>query len=135
MENKPKSLGRAYLVGKLRELGLSRRDAVRTLNFVFDEMTQALRRGEKVEFPFGTLLQVRHQHAKKRGWFLEKIITIYKRPYTVKHELDEEGYKLLNGKEGIGAGRLERQLRAQTVEERQIQHRVKCQTPMQAKSG
>jgi nucleoid DNA-binding protein len=98
MESKPKNLGRAYLVGQLRKRGLSRRDSVRILNFVLDEMTQALRRGEKVEFPFGTLLRVRHQHAKKRGWFLEKIITIYKKPYSVKHELDEKGYKLLSEK-------------------------------------
>jgi len=98
MESKPKNLGRAYLIDKLRERGLSRRNSVRILNFVLDEMTQALRRGEKVEFPFGTLLRVRHQHAKKRGWFLEKIITIYKKPYSVKHELDEKGYKLLSEK-------------------------------------
>ena len=32
MEDKPKNLGRAYLVGKLRERGLSRGDAVRILN-------------------------------------------------------------------------------------------------------
>jgi hypothetical protein len=38
MESKQKSLGRAYLVGKLRERGLSRRDAVRILNVVLDEM-------------------------------------------------------------------------------------------------
>ena len=98
MEGKPKSLGRAYLVGKLRKRGLSRRDSVRILNFVLREMAQALKRDEPVEFPLGALRRVRHQRSKKRGWFLGKITTIYKRPYTVKHELDEEGYKLLNGK-------------------------------------
>jgi len=98
MESKPKNLGRAYLVGKLRERGLSRRDAVRILKRVINEMTQALRRGEEVEFPFGTLQRVRHKHRKKRGWFLDKIITTYKKPFTIKHELDDEGYKLLNGK-------------------------------------
>lgn len=98
MENKPKNLNRDYLIGKLRKRGLSRRDSVRILNFVIDEMTQALKRGEEVEFPFGTLRRARHQHAKKRGWFLDKITTIYKKPYTIKHELDDEGYKLLNGK-------------------------------------
>jgi nucleoid DNA-binding protein len=97
MESKPKSLGRAYLVGKLRRRGLSRRDSVRILNFVLNEMAQALKRGESVEFPLGTLRRVRHQRKKMRGWFLGKIRTIYKRPHTVKHELDEEGYKLLNG--------------------------------------
>lgn len=98
MESKPKNLSRTYLVGMLRKRGLSRRDSVRILNLVIDEMTQALKRGEEVEFPFGTLRRVRHQHRKKRGWFLEKIMTIYKKRYTVKHELDAKGYKLLNGK-------------------------------------
>ena len=97
MESKPKNLGRAYLVGKLRELGLSRRDAVRTLNFVFDEMTQALRRGETWSSRSG-LYAGPPPAPKKRGWFLGKITTIYKKPYTVKHELDEEGSKLLNEK-------------------------------------
>ena len=98
MENKPKSLGRAYLVGKLRERGWTRRESARIVNFVLNEMTQALKRGESVEFPLGTLRRVRHQRSKQRGWFLGRIRTIYKRPYTVKHELNEEGYKLLNGK-------------------------------------
>ena len=48
--------GRAYLVGKLRERGVSRRDAVRILNVIFGEMGLALRRGEYVEFPFGYLM-------------------------------------------------------------------------------
>ena len=37
MEGKPKNLGRAYLVDKLRERGLSRRDSVSIVKFVFDE--------------------------------------------------------------------------------------------------
>ena len=98
MEGKPKSLGRAYLVGKLRKPGLSRRDSVRILNRVINEMTQALRRGEEMEFPFGTLQRVRHFHRKQRGKFLGKTKTIYRRRYTVTHRVDEEGYKLLNGK-------------------------------------
>jgi nucleoid DNA-binding protein len=98
MESKPKSLGKAYLVGKLRERGLSRRDAVRILNFVLDEMAQALRRREPVEFPLGTLRRVRHFHEKKRGRFLGKIRTIYRRRYTVRHELGDGCYELLNGK-------------------------------------
>lgn len=108
MASKPKNLGRAYLVGKLRKRGMSRRDSVKVLNRVINEITQALGRGEEVEFPFGTLRRVRHKHAKKRGWFLDKIITNYKKPYTIKHELDEEGYKLLNGKklrQATGTGR------------------------------
>jgi hypothetical protein len=46
MESKPKTLGRAHLIGMLRERGWSRRDAVRILNRVIHEMTEALRRGE-----------------------------------------------------------------------------------------
>jgi nucleoid DNA-binding protein len=85
------------LVEKLRERGLSRRDSVRVVKFVFDEMARALKRGESVEFPLGALRRVRHQRSKKRGWFLGKITTIYKRRYTVRHELGEGGYNLLNG--------------------------------------
>jgi len=96
MESKPKTLGRAHLIGMLGERGWSRRDAVRILNRVIHEMTEALRRGEEVEFPFGTLRRVRHQHSKTRGWFLDRLTSTYKKPYTVKHELDEKGYKLLN---------------------------------------
>jgi len=96
MESKQKNLGRSYLVDALRKKGLSRRDSTRIVNCVFREMTEALRRGEEVEFPFGTLQRVRHKHSKTRGWFLNRITSTYKKPYTVKHELDEKGYKLLN---------------------------------------
>jgi len=98
MEGKPKNLGRAYLIDQLRQRGLSRRDSTRIVRFVFKEMAKALKRGESVEFPLGTLRRVRHQRPKRRGWFLNKITTIYKRPYTVKYELDEEGSNMLNKK-------------------------------------
>lgn len=77
MDSKPKNLGRAYLVGKLRERGRSRRDSVRILNVILDEMARALKRGELVEFTFGTLRRIRHQRSKEQGWFLGKITTIY----------------------------------------------------------
>jgi hypothetical protein len=96
MESKQKSLGRAFLVGKLREQGLSRRDAVHILNVVLDEMAQALRRREPVEFPFGSLLRVPHFHGKTRSRFIGKTRTIYRRRCTVTHRLGAEGYKLLN---------------------------------------
>ena len=48
-------VGRSYLVSKLGERGVSRRLAVRILDLVFEEMSQALARGESVEFPFGYL--------------------------------------------------------------------------------
>jgi hypothetical protein len=98
IKSKPKNLGRAYLVGKLRKRGWSRRDSVRILNRVINAITQALRRGEEVEFPFGALRRVRHQHAKTRGWFLDKITSTYKKLNTVKLVLNEKGHKLLNEK-------------------------------------
>ena len=42
--------GREYLAGKLRECGLSRRQAVRIVDAVLAEMKKALRRGREVEF-------------------------------------------------------------------------------------
>ena len=96
MENEPKVLNKGYLVGKLRERGLSRRAAVRILDAVLDEVAAALGRGEAVEFPFGCLKRVRHAHKEQRGRFLGKIAIIYKRPYTVALEVDADGEKLLN---------------------------------------
>jgi nucleoid DNA-binding protein len=102
IEGKSKNLGRAYLVEKLRKLGLSRRDSVRILNIILDEMGKALKRGERVEFPLGALRRVRHLREKQRGWFLGKITTIYKkRRYWVRHEIDAEGDSLLNGKKQV----------------------------------
>ena len=51
--------GRGYLAEKLRERGVSRRQAVRILNLIFAEMKQTLARGRPVEFPCGTLRRVR----------------------------------------------------------------------------
>ena len=45
MDRQPRNLGRAYLVKKLQERGLSRRDAVRNLNAIIWEMKKALKRG------------------------------------------------------------------------------------------
>ena len=66
MESKGRNLrGRAYLVGKLREWGLSRRQAVRILNAILAEMKKALRRGREVEFPFGKLKRVRRHFSEE----------------------------------------------------------------------
>ena len=92
----PNRGGRAYLVAKLQELGASRRQAGRIINLVFAEMKQALKRGESVEFPFGYLERVRHPHRKQRGWFLHRITTTYKKPYTVRHRLDAVGRYILD---------------------------------------
>ena len=80
MENEPKVLNKGYLVGKLRERGLSRRAAVRILDAVLDEVAAALSRGEVVEFPLGCLKRVRHAYGEQPGQPLGKITTIYKMP-------------------------------------------------------
>jgi hypothetical protein len=90
MSIKGKSVGRAYLVEKLQEQGLSRRDAVRILNFVIDEMVKALRRGEEVEFPFGKLKRVKRHFSK---WWDEMDDTPANRsPYAIVYQLDGAWY-------------------------------------------
>ena len=64
MENKPKSLGRAYLVGKLQARGLSRRQSVLMVNVVLERMICALCRGWEVEFPLGKLRRVKRHFNK-----------------------------------------------------------------------
>ncbi len=95
-EKQPKTLGRAYLVEKLRECGLSRRHAVRALNAVIDEMKEELWLLNEVEFPLGKLKPVQHRHRQQEGRFLGRKGTIYHRRWTVVHEMDAEGDKKLN---------------------------------------
>jgi hypothetical protein len=40
------------------------------LQFHRDEKKDTLRRGEEVEWPFGSLKSVRHPRKEKRGWYL-----------------------------------------------------------------
>lgn len=91
-------MNKGDIVGKLRERDFSRRDAVRCLNAVLDEIAAALSRGEDVEFPFGCLKRVRHAHRQQQGRFLNQDTTIYKKPYTVILEVSPAGEKLLNRK-------------------------------------
>ncbi len=90
MGSKSRNLSRAYLACKLRERGLSRRKALRTLNQIFMEMSKALQRGQAVEFPFGRLVRVKQ--VSKR-WQLMDDEPL--QPYTLEHELDEEGERQL----------------------------------------
>jgi hypothetical protein len=83
MERMESTLNKGYIVRKLRERGLSRRQSVELLNFILDEVAAALARGEDVESPFGSLKRTHHPHKKKDGWFLDRITTIYKKLYTV----------------------------------------------------
>jgi hypothetical protein len=95
MESEGEILNKGYIVRKLRERGLSRRRSVQLLNFILGEAAAALARGEEMEFPFGSLKRVHHPHKKQQGRFLDKITTIYKKPYTVALEVDAEGEMLL----------------------------------------
>ncbi len=74
--------GRGYLVGRLRDRGFSLDIADRVVRMVFDEISQALQRGENVQFPFGYLKTERVRRGASQ---------------TVGHVLDEEGSKLLEG--------------------------------------
>ena len=94
-------LNKGYIVRKLCERGLSRRQSVQILNSILDEVVAALARGEDVEFPFGSLQRIRHPHQKTDGWFLGRNTTIYKKPYTVALEVDAESEKLLNKKREV----------------------------------
>src|SRR5881392_768788 len=105
MEKKPQSIGRAHLVKKLEEHGLSRRGAVRVLNVMFKEMKEALARGETVEFPWGKLERVRHPRVTAGGTSLEGTLRKYKKPFTVGHVTDEAGEKLLNPKRWVWPSR------------------------------
>lgn len=95
MEGKGQNLGREFLVYKLRERGLSRRDALRILNFVFREMSKALARDEEVEFPFGKLNVV--QRSFGAYWESMRDTPAHLDLYTVEFELDGAGDRLLNG--------------------------------------
>jgi hypothetical protein len=85
-KKQPRNLGRAYLVKKLRERGLSRRDSVRILNSILLEMKKALKRGWKVEFPFGKLKRVKRYFGAR--WEAVDDWPANRQPYTVEWELD-----------------------------------------------
>ena len=97
-EPKAKKLGRrAYLVQKLMDgQHLSRRKATEIVNIVLERMIAALKRDHEVEFPLGKLKLVPHHHRMQEGKFLGRKRTIYRRRWTVVHEMDEKGNRLLN---------------------------------------
>ncbi len=90
-------MNKGEIVKKLCERRLSRRDTVRILNALLDEMAAALNRSEAVEFAFGSLKKIRHAHKQQRGRLLNRNTTIYKKPYTMVLKVDAAGDKLLNG--------------------------------------
>jgi hypothetical protein len=94
MENKPKNLGRAYLVGKLQARGLSRRQSVLIVNVILERMIHALCRGWEVEFPLGKLMRVKRHFSKL--WDAIDDWPANRDPHTIVHELDEAGTRELH---------------------------------------
>ena len=90
-----KSIGRAYLVGKLQDQGLSRRQSVAVVNVILGRMIHALRRGWEVEFPFGKLTRVKRHFSQ--WWDAVDDTPANRHLYTVEYELDELGDQELNG--------------------------------------
>jgi hypothetical protein len=97
-----KSLGRAELVVKLRERGLSRREAVRILNFIFAEIKKALKRGREVEFAGGRLKRVKRSFG--RYWEAIGDYPANRQLYTVEWQPDAEPDAGAAGKGGPGPG-------------------------------
>ena len=89
--------GRAYLVSKLRERGISRRQAVEVVNAILDAMIMALRRGKDVEFPFGRLSRVKRQFGAR--WDHDDDWPAHRDRYTVKWIPNWEDLKQLLGPE------------------------------------
>lgn len=94
MENKPKNLGRAYLIGKLQAEGLSRRQAVLVVNVILERMIHALRHGWEVEFPLGKLKRMKRHFSK--FWDAIDDWPANRDPYTIVHEMDEAGDRELH---------------------------------------
>ena len=103
MKTKPKSVGRSYLVGRLRDQGLSRRRAVLVVNVILSRTIHALRRGREVEFPFGTLNRVERHFSE--FWDSVHDSPANRSPYTVEYELNREGFRVLYGNQESKTGR------------------------------
>ena len=103
MEHEERNVGRAYLVAELRKRGVSRRLAVRILNLVFREMSQALARGKEVEFPFGKLRRVRRHFSA--DWDRADDWPANRQGYTVEWELNRAGMRVASqGSAEVAAG-------------------------------
>jgi nucleoid DNA-binding protein len=58
---------------------LSRSEAEGVVKAVFEEMTEALKRGETVELPFGKFEVKQHNRPPVRGWFLNRVRVTYRK--------------------------------------------------------
>ena len=56
---------------------LSRRRAAAVVDVIFDSIAAALKKGEKVTLPIGTLEVVDRKRRPRRGWFLNRVRVIY----------------------------------------------------------
>ena len=96
-QREPKSRGRDYIEKQLQKQGYSRRSSVVIVDEIFNEIKQALVRGEEVEFPpLGKLKLARHKHPTQTGQFLNRTMTTYKKPFTVVLEMSPRIERCLN---------------------------------------
>jgi hypothetical protein len=87
--------GRELLTRNLMKRGMSRRDAVRTINFIFKELKRALARNEEVEFAGGRLVRVRKSFGK--SWDEDDDWPAHLQGHTVEWQLSPAGQELLCG--------------------------------------
>ena len=87
--------GRAYLVKKLMSGSFSRLKSVAVVSVILERMIDGLRRGEEVEFVYGTLVRVRNSFGQ--WWDVVDDWPANRQPYTVEWELSPEGRELLFG--------------------------------------
>ena len=73
---------------------MSRRRSVQVLNFLFEQIKQALAQDEEVEFPFGKLKRVKRHFGEH--WDAIDDHPANREPYTVEHEMNEAGDQELN---------------------------------------
>jgi hypothetical protein len=94
MSSELKNLGgRAYLVKKLQDdCGLSRRKATAVVNVILERMIKALKRGWKVEFPFGYLTRARRYFGDR--WDYDDW-PANRNPYIIEYCLDKKGVEFL----------------------------------------
>ena len=82
---------------------LSRVEAESVVKSVFDEIAEALRRGEKVTLPIGTFEVKEHTRPPLRGWFLGRPRVTYKKRKYIQFTPSEEWPEKESGglKEGL----------------------------------
>jgi len=86
MSKPSKSVGRAYLVGKLMACGYSRRQSVVIVNVILERMIRALERGRTVEFGNGKLRRVKLRYSQ--WWEMMRDSPADRPEYTIEWEPD-----------------------------------------------